>query len=554
MKLLNLTQGSPEWHKERLASFTASEAPAMMGKSKYMTRTELLELKKTGIQKEVSPQTQRIFDKGHATEAMARPIIENRYTEEFFPVTGVIEVDGLRILASFDGINMMEDTVFEHKLLNNELAKKVLVNDLPEHYFWQLEQQLMVSGAERAIFVVSDGTEEAMHIMEYFPVDGRREQLIAGWKQFAIDLETFEPAKTKVKHETKAMALLPSLAITINGEVSSSNLEVYKSTATKVIASINTDLSLDEHFAQAEVDIKFCANAEKELEAVKNQALSNTADIDMLFKTINHLSEQLKSKRLTLNKLVKTQKEQIKKDIVVNARELFKEHVSIIHESLNGLKIPVFDPDFAGAIKGKRNLSSMRDAVDTELATSKIIANESADLMRTNLAQYENKAIEHKFLFNDIQQIITNDAVSFAAIIDSRISQHKESEEKRLEAEREQIRIQEQRKAEQVERQKLEAERQRIRVEEQAKAKAEEASRIEAEKIELEPVKQVVAPVAEKPKPVQVEKPEKMVTITVAEYDELVADSNTLIALRLAGVSSWIGYVYAIESLNEQVA
>lgn len=350
------------------------------------------------------------------------------------------------------------------------------------------------------------------------------------------------------------MALLPSLAITINGEVSSSNLEVYKSTATKVIASINTDLSLDEHFAQAEVDIKFCANAEKELEAVKNQALSNTADIDMLFKTINHLSEQLKSKRLTLNKLVKTQKEQIKKDIVVNARELFKEHVSIIHESLNGLKIPVFDPDFAGAIKGKRNLSSMRDAVDTELAASKIIANESADLMRTNLAQYENKAIEHKFLFNDIQQIITNDAVSFAAIIDSRISQHKESEEKRLEAEREQIRIQEQRKAEQVERQKLEAERQRIRVEEQAKAKAEEASRIEAEKIELEPVKQVVAPVAEKPKPVQVEKPEKMVTITVAEYDELVADSNTLIALRLAGVSSWIGYVYAIESLNEQVA
>lgn len=107
MKLLNLTQGSPEWHKERLASFTASEAPAMMGKSKYMTRTELLELKKTGIQKEVSPQTQRIFDKGHATEAMARPIIENRYTEEFFPVTGVIEVDGLRILASFDGINMI---------------------------------------------------------------------------------------------------------------------------------------------------------------------------------------------------------------------------------------------------------------------------------------------------------------------------------------------------------------------------------------------------------------------------------------------------------------
>jgi predicted phage-related endonuclease len=54
MKYLTLTQGTAEWHEARLAHFTASEAAAMMGDSKYMSRDELLELKSTGIAKEVT--------------------------------------------------------------------------------------------------------------------------------------------------------------------------------------------------------------------------------------------------------------------------------------------------------------------------------------------------------------------------------------------------------------------------------------------------------------------------------------------------------------------
>lgn len=44
-KVLNLSQGSEEWKQARLKHFCASEAPAVMGVSKYMTRTELLDLK-----------------------------------------------------------------------------------------------------------------------------------------------------------------------------------------------------------------------------------------------------------------------------------------------------------------------------------------------------------------------------------------------------------------------------------------------------------------------------------------------------------------------------
>jgi len=83
--LHSLDQGSAEWHNFRANHFGASEAAAMLGLSKYQTRTELLTAKKTGVAPEVSEFTQSLFDKGHATEAAARAILEERLDEELYP-------------------------------------------------------------------------------------------------------------------------------------------------------------------------------------------------------------------------------------------------------------------------------------------------------------------------------------------------------------------------------------------------------------------------------------------------------------------------------------
>lgn len=189
MKIHNVTQGSAEWHALRAQHFTASEAPAMMGASKYQTRTDLLKLKKTGIAPEVTSSQQRIFDKGHETEALARPIVERMIGEDLFPVVGT---EG-NLLASMDGMTMLGETLFEHKLWNESLVAQVRAGELEPHYYWQLEQQLLVSGAEKAIFVCSDGTEANFVSQEYFPVAGRAAQLVEGWKQFEADLASFEP-------------------------------------------------------------------------------------------------------------------------------------------------------------------------------------------------------------------------------------------------------------------------------------------------------------------------------------------------------------------------
>ena len=158
MKIISVTQGSPEWANLRAQHNTASEAPAMMGASKYQTRDEMLRQKATGIVPEVSQHQQAIFERGHATEAAARLILEEMTGEDFYPITAVSD-DGT-LLASVDGITLDDSQIFEHKLFNEKLAGQVRAGDLDPHYYFQLEQQLLVTGAKKVIFVCSDGTRE----------------------------------------------------------------------------------------------------------------------------------------------------------------------------------------------------------------------------------------------------------------------------------------------------------------------------------------------------------------------------------------------------------
>ncbi len=63
MKTLDLIQGSEEWQAARAKYFTASEAPAMLGLSKYQSRQELLRQKATGHAPEVSERSRRAPDR-----------------------------------------------------------------------------------------------------------------------------------------------------------------------------------------------------------------------------------------------------------------------------------------------------------------------------------------------------------------------------------------------------------------------------------------------------------------------------------------------------------
>ena len=70
MKTHNLVQGSKEWDEFRTKHFGASEAAAMLGLSRQLSRNDLLLYKKTGKSKEYSDWVQEnILDYGHEVEA-----------------------------------------------------------------------------------------------------------------------------------------------------------------------------------------------------------------------------------------------------------------------------------------------------------------------------------------------------------------------------------------------------------------------------------------------------------------------------------------------------
>lgn len=192
MKYLIARQDSQEWEDQRSALFGASECASMLGiEGAYLTRSQLLKQKKTGIKEEVNSYLQHIFNLGHQAEANARPIIEAQYNLILSPVSGQLE--NSKISASFDGHDCFENIIWEHKLFRDSnksqlrfnLAKE---NKVAEFDMAQIQQQLLVSGAKYCLFTVSDGTTENMATAIIYPNLDWFEQIKNGWAQFEQDL------------------------------------------------------------------------------------------------------------------------------------------------------------------------------------------------------------------------------------------------------------------------------------------------------------------------------------------------------------------------------
>jgi predicted phage-related endonuclease len=430
---LNVVQGGSEWHAARANCFNASEAPAMMGVSSYMTRSELLKIKATGITPEIDTATQRRFDKGHQVEAMARPLAEAIIGEELYPI--VATDDAGRLLASSDGATMLCNIGFEHKLWNVKIAEQVANGNVPESHKWQLDQQIAVFGFEKVIFVCSDGTSDNFVYCEYRTTPERIEKLKAGWRQFAIDLAAYKHVEEKPAAVAAPIDDLPALVVEMVGQVTSSNLATFQTVVMARIQAINTDIQTDDDFATAEKMVKFLDDGEKKLELVKSQALSQTASIDQLFRTIASLQGEMAAKRLTLDKLVKARKESIKVEIQQAGKDALAEHIAGLNKRLGSVLMPSVKADFAEAMKGKRSITSLHDAVDTELARAKIDANRIADLIQINIASIE-KHPEHSFLFHDMPTLLMKANDDLEAVIANRITSHKEAEAKRIEAQK----------------------------------------------------------------------------------------------------------------------
>lgn len=470
MQTLNFPQGSPQWHAHRATARNASDAPAMLDCSPYKTRAQLLRERATGVRPEVDAFQERRFADGHAIEAAQRPGAEAAIGEDLAPVVGKAVVDGIELSASFDGLTLLGDTAYECKTLNDDLRAVLLYESdmanqgqgrlLPKHYRAQMEQQLMVCGGERVLFVAATKDGSEVRRCWYFSDASLRAEILAGWRQFDADLAAYvAPAAAEPTPTGRAPESLPALRIELTGAVTASNLAEFKATALGAIQSVNRNLSTDQDFADAKQAVKWCGEVESRIKAAKDHALSQTASIDELFRTLDDVSAEARRVRLDLEKLVARREDELKGELVAEARNAYTQHVDALKAETGGAWIPLTPPDFGAAIKGKRNFDSMRDALATALANGKIAANESAAKIRAALAMLDAESAGYEFLFRDRLSFISKAPEDVQALARARITEHKVAEERRLEQERDLIRREE---ADRVEREaaaKAEAER-----------------------------------------------------------------------------------------------
>lgn len=475
MNILNVQQGSQEWIAARCRHFTSSEAPAMLGLSRYTSRDVLLAQKATGIMPEVSVQQQAMFDRGHEAESATRPIAEEIVMAALYPVTGAVEIDGMPLLASFDGLTLAEDTAWENKLWNEKLSAHIFEkDDVPDTHWPQLEQQLLVSGAKRVLFTVSDGTPERCVSLFYESKPERRARLIAGWKQFAADLAKWQPVAQTAPVVAAPVEGFGALVIQVEGRVTACNLDAFKASAQAFIASLPkpANLQTDQDFADAKAAVTTIAEARDRIKAAKAQGMAQMADVDAVFRTADEIDGWLQKAHAALDKAVKAESDTRKMMLITEAAQAFARHIKPLQEELPDVFFQPPPPDFAGAIKGLKTLASIKEKLNTALVNGKIEADLQAADWRKKLGYYHKTAASHKTLFPDLGSIIGKPEEDFRMTVALRISRHEAAEAAKLEEERERIRLEEERKARAVAEQAAEAERQCIRAEEQAKAEA----------------------------------------------------------------------------------
>ena len=185
--IVQLCQGSEAWHAHRRGLRNASETPAVLGISPWVTPYQLW-LLKTG---RAEPESNAAMRRGTALEPQARSAYEDHTGLVMQPL---VLQDGL-YSASLDGMTLAGDLIVEIKVpykgQGSALWQSVEGGEVPAYYVAQVQHQLMVSGAALAHLWVFDGCHGLLHEIE--PDLTEFERIGQAWDAFAVFLDTDTP-------------------------------------------------------------------------------------------------------------------------------------------------------------------------------------------------------------------------------------------------------------------------------------------------------------------------------------------------------------------------
>ncbi len=185
--VLKLIQGSQEWLDYRRTMRNASETPAVLGISPWVTPYQLW-LIKTGRSTQAVTQA---MTHGTQLEPQARAAYEAQTGHVMNPL---VMQDGL-YSASLDGITLAGDLLAEIKCpfrgRQSKLWREVKEGTVPAYYAAQIQHQMMVSGAAEAhlwVYVEGEGL-----LLTLRRDEATMEAIRGAWDTFSLYLEGDNP-------------------------------------------------------------------------------------------------------------------------------------------------------------------------------------------------------------------------------------------------------------------------------------------------------------------------------------------------------------------------
>lgn len=176
MKVVKLEQGTPEWLDLRRTKRCASETPIVMGVSPWGNWRTLRDTKNGNGTFKGNAATRH----GHALEPEARQAFR---LEHGIVCEPLIVVDG-DYLASLDGYG--EGVPVEIKCpysgRNSSTWQAIEREEIEPHYHWQVQHQLMVTGADFAYFAVY--VEGELRVLKIEPNPDMWADICMSWDEF----------------------------------------------------------------------------------------------------------------------------------------------------------------------------------------------------------------------------------------------------------------------------------------------------------------------------------------------------------------------------------
>ncbi len=135
-----LEQGTDAWHRFRKDKIGASDAPILMGVSKWKTAYQLWEEK---MKDEIDTKTNYAMERGKELEAKARKCYESIKQKSFLPYVGS-RFDYPFLIASMDGLSLDRKHGVEIKCPGIVDHGTAMNGHVPVHYIPQLQHQMFV--------------------------------------------------------------------------------------------------------------------------------------------------------------------------------------------------------------------------------------------------------------------------------------------------------------------------------------------------------------------------------------------------------------------------